>query len=145
MMQPKIDRAGLIPAHINENGEISMFFMKPSDPTYGGPDFQIAKGKLDSGENSKQAAIREAKEELGLFEGNITSSVEFVGKFLGRTDLFVCLIDDPEMFGLPDYETGDTAWMTESEFMATGRPLHRPLVQSAVRFISLSLLKTTEI
>ncbi len=134
----KINRAGLIPYFINENKEHEMFFMKPSDPDYGGPDFQIAKGKVDPGETAKEAAIREAKEELGLFEGNIVGDVVYVDKFLVRTDIFICEIKDPELFGIPHYETGDTKWMTESEFLETGRVLHRPVVQAAMRVIKLN-------
>lgn len=132
----KIDRAGLIPYFVNADGDYEMFFMKPSDPEFGGPDFQIAKGKVDPGETPKEAAVREAKEELGLFEGNIVGDVHYIDRFLGRTDVYVCEIKDQDLFGIPHYETGETCWMTESQFNESGRSLHRPVVQAAMRYIT---------
>ena len=57
-------RAGTIP-YVNEGGEIKMMFMIPSNSEYGGDQAQIAKGKVEDGETTEFAAIREAKEELG--------------------------------------------------------------------------------
>ena len=126
-------RAGTIP-YIIENNEIMMMFMRPSDPQYGGDKFQIAKGKVEDDERTMDAALREAKEELGLFVGNIVNTEE-VGVFLGRTTVYVAKIKDRQMFGEPSFETMDTAWMTLADFMATGRELHRPVVMSAYNTI----------
>ena len=128
-------RAGLIPYYIGEDGTIRMLFMKPSDPEYGGECFQIAKGKVeDDDANHKAAALREAKEEIGLFVGNVIFTEE-VGVFMGRTTVFISKIKDPIMFGEPSFETGDVAWMTIDEFVNEGRDLHRPVVQAAYRMI----------
>jgi 8-oxo-dGTP pyrophosphatase MutT (NUDIX family) len=130
-----IYRAGLIPFYKDQNGDIKMLFMKPSDPEYGGDTFQIAKGKVEEDDASHMAAaLREAKEEIGLFVGNVIYTEE-VGVFMGRTSVYVSKIKDPTMFGEPSFETGDTAWMTLSEFLDTGRDLHRPVVQAAIRLI----------
>jgi 8-oxo-dGTP pyrophosphatase MutT (NUDIX family) len=127
-------RAGTIP-YVVENGQVLMMFMKPSNPDYGGEAFQIAKGKVEDGEETKEAALREANEELGLFIGNITI-IEDLGVFLGRTSLYVAKVKDRDMFGLPGMETGEVAWMTAEQFDLTGRDLHRPVVKAAYRKIA---------
>jgi 8-oxo-dGTP pyrophosphatase MutT (NUDIX family) len=129
-----IYRAGVIPYHIDENGTPSMLFMKPSHPDYGGDQFQMAKGKVDPGENSEQAALREGQEELGLFSGNV-EKLHNLGNFLGRTQVYVAEIKNKTMFGDPHFETEETKWMTLPEFLEIGRPLHKPLVKAAHRWI----------
>ena len=133
MSKKKINRAGVLPYYLDE-GQIKMMFMRPSDASYGGDVFQIAKGKHENGEGAEEAGLREAKEELGLFIGNV-EAVHAMGKFLGRTDMFVAKIKDPDMFGDPCYETAETKWMTLEEFLSEGRDLHKPVVKAAVRLI----------
>lgn len=125
----KVYRAGTIP-YIVEDGVVKMMFMRPSDPEYGGDKFQIAKGKVEDGECTMDAALREAKEELGLFVGNVVCTEE-VGVFMGRTAVYVAKVKDRIMFGEPSFETAETTWMTLDEFMDTGRELHRPVVRAA--------------
>lgn len=130
-MGKKVYRAGVIP-YIIENDQIKMMFMKPSDPTYGGHYYQIAKGKREEGETDEEAAFREAGEELGLFAGNIVERTE-LGTFLGRTTVFLAKIKDKQMFGDPCDETGATKWLTPEQFNDQGRDLHKPVVKAAVR------------
>ena len=125
----KVYRAGTIP-YIVENGVVKMMFMRPSDAEYGGDKFQLAKGKVEDGERTMDAALREAKEELGLFVGNVVRTEE-VGVFMGRTTVYVAKIKDRIMFGEPSFETAETTWLTLDEFMEIGRELHRPVVQAA--------------
>ncbi len=132
-MAKKINRSGILPYYVEE-GTIKMMFMRPADPKFGGDTYQIAKGKHEDGESAEEAGLREGREELGLFRGNV-SDIHNLGKFLGRTDMFVVKINDPDMFGDPDHETGSTRWMTPEEFQAEGRGLHKPVVKAAVRFI----------
>ena len=106
----KVYRAGTIP-YIVEDGIIKMMFMRPSDPEYGGDKFQIAKGKVEDDESTMDAALREAKEELGLFIGNVIATEE-VGVFMGRTTVYVAKVKDRNMFGEPSFETSDTAWLS---------------------------------
>lgn len=129
-----IYRAGLVP-YIIESGKILMMFMKPSDPAFGGDEFQIAKGKVEDEDDSFQdAALREAKEEIGLFEGNVIKTEE-VGTFMGRTTVFVSKVKNKDMFGMPSFETGDVSWMTPEQFQLDGRILHRPVIAAVVRKI----------
>lgn len=131
----KVWRAGLIP-YIIEDGVIKMMFMKPMPDVaeWSTDTFQIAKGKIENGESAMAAAIREAHEELGLFRGNVVLTEE-VGVFMGRTTVFVSKVIDKDMFGLPSDETSDVTWMSEDEFMADGRDLHKPVIQAACRAI----------
>lgn len=127
-------RAGLIPYIVNSGGIVEMMFMIPSDSEYGGDRPQLAKGKIDGDESAREAAIREAKEELGLFMGNVLFTEE-LGVFMGRTTVFVSKVKNKGMFGEPSFETQDTRWMTLEEFMVDGRELHRPVIQAAHRLI----------
>ena len=129
----KIDRAGFIPYFVGDDA-VHMLFMQPSDPKFGGPQFQIAKGKVDPGETPQQAAVREAQEELGLFPGNL-KSVTALGKFLGRTTMYMGEVEDKELFGDPHFETGAVKWMTLDEFLREGRGLHKPVVKAVMRKI----------
>lgn len=133
MEKDKVYRAGVIPYYV-EDGKIKMLFMKPSNPKYGGGCFQIAKGKREEGESDKEAAFREAGEELGLFSGNIIKTHD-LGNFLGRTRIFLAEIKDKGMFGDPQFETGEVKWMTPEEFKKAGRDLHYTIVNAAKRWI----------
>lgn len=133
MSKEKIYRAGVIPYYVEEN-EIKMMFMKPSNPKFGGKCFQVAKGKKEDGESDKETAFREASEELGLFNGNVIHKHD-LGNFLGRTRIYLAEIEDPNMFGDPDSETGEVTWMTPDAFAGIGRELHRPVVKAAKRWI----------
>lgn len=126
-------RAGTIP-YIIEDGEVKMMFMRPSNPEYGGDTFQLAKGKVEDGETNEVAALREAKEELGLFVGNV-SLTEELGTFMGRTTIYVAKVKEKDLFGEPGFETDAVRWMSEQEFMVEGRDLHKPIVMAAIRLI----------
>lgn len=123
------NKSGIIPFYVDETGQILMLFMIPSDPYYGGPRLQIAKGGIDPGETSQDTAVREGIEELGLRMSNVvavergTPAIE-----LKRADgecysmeVFVAQIVDPGDFDTPHYETGSTDWLTIQEFRAKGR------------------------
>lgn len=127
-------RAGFIP-YIIEDDQVKMLFMKPSNPEFGGPEWQIAKGKIDKGETTEQAALREAKEELGLFKGNL-DQIELLGTFLKSMTIYMGKVKDKELFGVPSFETEGTVWLTLEQFMEQGRMLHKPIIQAAHRKIT---------
>jgi 8-oxo-dGTP pyrophosphatase MutT (NUDIX family) len=127
--RPIVYRAGMIP-YIIEDGIIKMLFAKPSDPTYSGDSFQLAKGKIEGVETAKEAAIREAKEEVGLHSHN-TEAIYELGTFLGRTTVFVAKVINKQDFGKPSIDVKDTKWMTLSEFLEVGRELHHHVVSVA--------------
>jgi 8-oxo-dGTP pyrophosphatase MutT (NUDIX family) len=131
--EKKQPRGGVIPYFI-ENGTIQMMFMRPSDPTYGGKRYQIAKGKIEKGETPEEGAFREASEELGLFKPNIVRS-ESLGQF-GTVHMFLAKIKDPNMFGDTTDETGAVIWWSPEEFQSNGRDWQKPIVKAAVRKIN---------
>lgn len=134
--EKEMSRGGVIPYYIDEGKVIRMMFMVPSDPKYGGPAWQIAKGKIDPEDASvEEGAFREAQEELGLFLPNVRERHD-VGQF-GKIHVFLAHIKDPNLFGDHDDETGDTRWMTPEEFQKEGRDWQRPIVKAAVRMIQL--------
>ena len=126
-------RAGIIPFFRNKNKELIMMFMMPSDEKYGGKTFQIAKGRIDDGENPLQAAIREGGEELGLRPENIRW-IKKCGVYLGNHHIFIAEVttDDPLSYDTPHFETGKTAWLTEDEIVAVGRELHIPIIKDCL-------------
>lgn len=132
----KIFRAGLIPVFVDDDNNLHMFFMKPSDPKYGGSDYQIAKGRIEDGEDPLDAAIRESSEELGLRSSNIDQIYE-CGKWLGRTHFYVATVKRKEDFGQFHFETESTKWMTPNEFETNGRELHRDIVKHAAKLIEM--------
>jgi len=64
------EKGGILPFYIS-NGNIEIMLIKPSNPAYGGSDYQMAKGRQDTGENIETTAKREGKEELGLKFSNV--------------------------------------------------------------------------
>lgn len=133
-MTKPIYRSGIIPYYFDSMGQLFMLFMKPSDPKFGGPEFQISKGKQEENETAFEAAIREGSEELGLKVSNI-EQVYPVGTCLGRTEVFLARIKDSTEFSAPHYETGETQWMTPEQFKLVGRDIHRPVVRIAVEIL----------
>ena len=130
-----IYRAAIIPYVYDDNGDLQMMFMKPSDPMYGGDQFQIAKGHVDPGEEPDAAAIREGGEELGLNPANIRS-IFHLGRYLKYTDVYCCEVIDQQDFGQFESETGEVTWMTVEQFAEVGREIHRQLVDDAFNEIS---------
>jgi len=136
-----LQKAGIIPYYVDDKDIPRMMFMTPSDPTYGGPEFQIAKGFVDGKESIKNAAVREGSEELGLITSNIVSIDKISSKTItGDLDtyqmtVYVAEIVDPSNFGETDYETGDRAWLSMEEYVAIGKKSHLPFVREAYSFI----------
>lgn len=131
MSKGEVQRAGSIPFFIDGDGGFVMLFMKPSDPKFGGSEFQIAKGRVESGENTLEAALRETEEELGLNLSNV-KWVKKCGVFLDTHHIFILEVNNMGDFSDTTFETGDTAWLTEEEFSSIGRKLHRPIVKACV-------------
>lgn len=128
-------RAGMIPYYVNESGDIEMLFMRPTEHEYSGFVYQIAKGRVEDEDTSfEEAALREAREELGVLKSNIML-IDEVGTFMGRTTVFVAKVNDKDLFGVPSFETESVSWMTLPKFLQEGRELHRPVISAAYRHI----------
>lgn len=132
-MVHKKNRAGVIP-YLLRDGVIIMMFMLPSDPAYGGSSFQIAKGVIEDEEDTKQGALREGLEELGLVESNILR-LDLVPVTLHTTTFYIAQVLNTEDFEIPCFETGAIKWLTLVEFSDIGREIHRPIVKAAHELI----------
>ena len=135
--KPQVEpRAGIIPYMWNENKEDYVYmFMVPSVAKFGGPHIQIAKGKIDKGENKFQAAIREGTEELGLIHSNMAEQPFEISKFLQVTmkdqyylHVYAVEMKDKKKFNKPHFETKFTTWTTNERFQEIGRKSHRIIV-----------------
>lgn len=132
----KIYRAGLIPAYVDDGGQIHMMFMRPSDTTYGGSDYQIAKGRIEDDETPYDTAIREAEEELGLRMENVEDVFD-CGRWLGRTYFYVAVVKNMVDFSPFHFETESVAWMTPEVFNVEGRDIHREVVKHAAQMVEM--------
>ena len=136
-----VNKAGVIPFIVQDDGTTLMMFMTPSDPKYGGPRPQIAKGGIDAGENAQEAAIREGEEELGLNRSNIVTVHAVPPVSVTRLEasysmaIFAVQVKDQESFGTPHFETGGVHWLTLEQFAQRGRKNQQPLVASAAKII----------
>lgn len=140
-MREKVYRAGMIPFFVNKDNIIEMKFMVPSDQRFGTSNPQFAKGRIEKNEIHEEAAIREAKEELGLREDNV-KWFNYLGTFLGRTHMYICEVESKENFDEPHYETESTHWMTLEDFEERGRELHRPVIREA--YLTFNVIKKEE-
>jgi 8-oxo-dGTP pyrophosphatase MutT (NUDIX family) len=139
-MGNKIKRAGLIPFYKDDDDQIYMMFMMPSDEKYGGMVFQIAKGRIDEGENPLQAAVREAVEELGVRENNI-KWIQKCGVFLNTHHIYIAEMDtmDLSKYNKPCFETSEVKWLTPDEFFKIGRRLHFSIADKCIRLFKQRL------
>lgn len=126
----KIYRAGIIPFIINDS-KIEMMFMKPSNSDFGGSCFQIAKGRVDEGEDDLTAALREGYEELGLLSSNINRIID-IGSHLGRTHIYLAEVFSKENFTSPHFETGETIWLSEIIYKDIIRNIHISIIDLAI-------------
>jgi len=131
-------RAGMIP-FIIEDGKIKMMFMKPSDSKFGGSDWQIAKGEIDSGESPVQTAYREANEELGLKKSNVENLFSIGTFWSGKFHVFIVKVKDKKAFGKPHFETKATAWLNWGEWYSKGRRDQTKIVSAAYKIMKASL------
>lgn len=136
-------RAGLIPYIRLNDDTIQYLMMVSSDSKFGGPRPMISKGKIEYGEGVKDAAIREAEEELGLKQRNIRKETlidlvdERVTLYSGTYDLtlFACEIMDKYDFDKWCDETEYTCWHTLDEFRTNGRKDHVKYVEMLEKII----------
>lgn len=139
-MKDKIERAGLIPFYREKTGDTFAMFMMPSEEKYGGMVFQIAKGRIEDGENPFETAIRESEEELGLRRDNI-KWVKKCGLFLDTHHIYIAEVNSMDLvdYDEPCFETSRVTWMRPTDFLLTGRKLHKPIVKKCTELFSRQL------
>lgn len=142
-LKSKIIKAGFIP-YVFENNLPVFMFMISSDVAFGGLDPAIAKGHVDDGESEMQAGIREAEEELGLVTSNLkheTIQLAWKGNIDGLTEqyplsVFIGEVKNKNDFVKPHYETASVIWLTEEEYIKSGRKSQAHIVKVAAKLLS---------
>ena len=127
--QPPSRRSGVVPYYVNDQHQLMVYLMRPSDPDYGGTDWQIAKGEMEPGLSLLDNAMKEGAEELGLKLSNTLGE-----PWLVTTDVrlsitvFAVQIQDPDDFDQPHYETGDTTWLSLPADLSQVRDIHQHIL-----------------
>ncbi len=117
-------KAGAI-VYFKSEEATEILLMIPSNADFGGTKLQISKGNVDEGENTEEAAIREAEEEIGLKKSNIKKIKKYLTvQIQGYTEkyemvLYLIEVTDKNDFGNPHFETKETAWITKNEISKT--------------------------
>ena len=134
-------RSGLVP-YVIKDYQIYFLCMVPSDPKYGTSSPQIAKGKIDEGESPTEAAVREAREELGIKE-ELLDDITFLGDFhiLGKNfqynlSVYYAKYGNYNELNEPVYETKEVLWMTNELFQEKGRYIHKDIMQKIFELVN---------
>lgn len=128
MIQKKkeiVKKAGLIPVRIVKD-KVQMLFMRPNDPdgVWGGQIYQIAKGHIEDTENSLNAAVREAREELGIMSTDFQHVPQLIGTKQGpgfELTVFGVIVNPKPKLQLTTFETMDVKWLDPLKFAEIGR------------------------
>ena len=126
-------RSGVIPYYV-EGDTVRVRVMKPSDPAYGGTDWQMAKGEMEPGLGPEQNALKEAHEEVGLKDSNIRQLTKLLYK--SRLHVYAAEIIDPDDFDEPHWETGAVTWLSLPDDLDQIRSWQRWMFQVLYRQIS---------
>ncbi len=126
-------KAGGLPYTV-ERGQIMVALMVPSDPRYGGPEPQFAKGHREDQEGLAEAAERECVEELGLDPQRVEHTLPWceaeVQGGLGpyRLRIFPYRLGSSTDLGVPGAETAEIRWLDLEEALHTIRRCQRSLL-----------------
>lgn len=131
----KPERSGLIPYYI-EGDHVYVKVMKPSDPAYGGTEWQLAKGGIEPGLDPEANALKEAHEEVGLKPSNITRMFKLLYK--NHLHVYAAEVKDKDDFDEPHYETGAVNWIKLPEDLQQIRQWQQWIFNALYRRISTS-------
>lgn len=120
-----VKKAGLLPIRIVDD-RAQMLFMRPNDPkgVWGGQIFQIAKGHIEEAENALHAAVREAREELGIMSPDFMHVPQLIGTGHGpgfELTVFGVIVNPKAKLQPTTYETLDVKWLAPIKFAEIGR------------------------
>jgi 8-oxo-dGTP pyrophosphatase MutT (NUDIX family) len=124
-------RAGLVPYSVT-NDKYFVAMMKPTDPKYGGSDFQLCKGRIDGNDTPEETAVKECKQELGLEIQQ--SNIKLLWNNKDRRMIwYFCKVDGlPDMIPGPNedgiIETKDAKWFEINEAQKIIRGWQRPIL-----------------
>ena len=123
-------RSGLIPMYRNDNGDIEICLMVPSDPKYGGDMPQIAKGIIEDDMAPLENALKEGQEELGYIHKEHYRPFN-LGEFNGI--IFYAVRVDDKITEPFHYETGAIFWMTFEEALSCMKEWQKEVIRFLVR------------
>ncbi len=142
-MEERNQSGGLIPYFV-KNNKIFGLFMRPSDPKFGGPFFQISKGRLEPGEDILEGSLRESQEELGIKLKNLSNIIKIDTFFVQTANgydydltVFIGKYDVPEDLEDFCFETGEVKWMELGEIQKRGRKNQMEIIEKAFDMIKL--------
>ena len=136
-------RGALLPYYRDTDG-IRYLVQIPSDPKYGGTQWQLGKGKIDPGETAVQAAVREGFEELGIKYTNFKEEPKLFGIFKKVAVYIVEVIDCTDLV-TPGFETLKVSWLTNDEFQQVGRDIHRYIIDSVEKSLTVDNKSETSV
>lgn len=136
-MYLKYRKAATIIYH-KDNDRIEILLVKPSNPKFGGPDFQLPKGQIHEKETPEQTALRESKEEAGLVEDNILQMF-YIGDYVTHgldnsyiLTVFGVEVKDKERFYLSDYEISDKGFFSLEKAQEIIRKEQKEILRNAL-------------
>ena len=131
----KKPRAGAIPFFVKD-GVARVKVMKPSDPDYGGTEWQMAKGEIDPGQDAESTAMKEAHEEVGLVPDNI-ARWWFLTNHNGIY-VYAAEIVNPDSFAQPHWETGAATWLSLPDQLGQIRQDQQPAFDKLLKQLDIS-------
>ena len=142
-MEYNTTRGALLPYYRDTN-VLRYLVHIPSDPKYGGTQWQLGKGKIDPGETAIQAAVREGFEELGIEQTNFKEEPKLFGTFKKVAAFVVEVIDCNDLVA-PGSETLKVFWLTNDEFQQVGRDIHKYIIDSVEKSLTVDNKRETSV
>jgi 8-oxo-dGTP pyrophosphatase MutT (NUDIX family) len=136
----KTPRAGIIP-YVKHKEKYYIPLMIPSDPLYGGTEYQLAKGVIEKNDTAIATAIKECQQELGLNITNTSLKLLWNNK-KSNIQWFFCelkemskMIPEPNEDGI--IETKDPKWFDLYEAEQIIKDWQKPLIKVLKRRLGI--------
>jgi len=136
----KQSRAGLIPC-VLKNNHWYIALMKPSNPKYGGTDWQLAKGVVEENDDFKTTAVKECQQELGITININNIKLLWYNKqtltqwFFVELKSLLPMKPGPNEDGI--IETGETIWMEINQAEEEIRDWQKPIIKMLKRRLGI--------
>lgn len=134
-----IPTAGTIPYYIDDNNNVYVYLMIPSNPNFGGTQPQLAKGQIDDGYTVQETAAKEAKEEIGLKLPNL-KFFKKLGNFKyidgNVVSVYYGEVKDINDFNTPHWESKWAGWINLTQNFKVVRPEQKHIFKYFLDHIS---------
>ncbi len=118
----KVNKVWVIVYRIN-NGIVELLALKPNPEPGMSTDYYVVTGAIENGENSREAAIREVNEEIGVRPKDavrLNQTITYIDRFSGREYIEECFAAQIDQFDLKlNEEHIAYRWMTITGFTKT--------------------------